>query len=58
MSEDTVQLEEKTPQVLELLLLVYNCVTELVMREKENSARFHISDQGRLESMWWKSWTL
>ena len=95
MSEDTVKLEEKTPQVLELLLLVYNCVTELVMREglarcdsspqgktgdvamdvvketchekqvccvydvetsfektgsmKENSARFHIRDQGRLE---------
>ena len=50
MSEDhTVKLEEKTPQVLELLLLVYNCVTELLMREKENSARFHIRDQGRLE---------
>ena len=97
VSEDhTVKLEEKTPQVLELLLLVYNCVTELVMREglarcdsspqgktgdvamdvvretfcnekqvccvydvetsfektgsmKENSARFHIRDQGRLE---------
>ena len=52
VSEDhTVKLEEKTPQVLELLLLVYNCVTELVMRENENSARFHIRDQGRLESM-------
>ena len=38
---------------MELLLLVYNWVTELVMREagslKENSARFHIRDQGRLE---------
>ena len=53
MSEDTGKLEEKPPQVLELLLLVYNWVTELVMREagslKENSARFHIRDQGRLE---------
>ena len=44
---------DKLPQhpSTEFLLLVYNWVTELVMREagslKENSARFHIRDQGR-----------